>query len=163
MVLNKQSFDEENSGSSSSEEEDVIYLNNAGKAILDPQVVAVGTKMVSQHPFVHSSPNIQDKIRSSFAQLIGADQRDIAIMPSTAFAITLAAKNIQRLYFQQQPPHGPRRNKILLLQDQMCSAVYPWQQLCDESSNEKQMSFHIVQQQGRGWTDAILSELQASL
>ncbi|KAL3924796.1 MAG: hypothetical protein SGILL_000825 [Bacillariaceae sp.] len=167
MVLNSRSFYEEDPDTSSSSnhaQNDVTYLNNAGKAILDPQVVKVGRTMVGQAPYASSSPgDMQDQIRSSFAQLIHADQDDIAIMPSTAFAITLAAKNIQRLHGQTLQHPQQNRTKILLLQDQMNSAVYPWQQICDESSNdETPMSLHIVpypKTHSQGWTEAVLSEL----
>ena len=69
-------------------------------------------------------------------------------MPSTAFAITLAANNIIRNSTRQQ-------EKVLLLQDQMCSAVYPWEQ-------NGAFALDILQYpttQG-GWTEAVLDRLE---
>ncbi|KAL3925352.1 MAG: hypothetical protein SGILL_000461 [Bacillariaceae sp.] len=174
MVENKASFEEDDNRA----QDTPIYLNNAGKAILDPEVVDVGHSMVNQPPFVHPPPDLQDRIRSLFSQLIHADPDEIAIVPSTAFAITMAAKNIQRLHLRhvqqiQQDQasctntNTKLRTKILLLQDQMCSAVYPWQQICDESriddrTSANPLSLHVVpspKEQSGGWTEAILSEL----
>ncbi|KAG7364419.1 aminotransferase [Nitzschia inconspicua] len=140
---------------------DVIYLNNAGQAWLDPDVQAVGRESVNNPPFVQPSAEISGKIRQSFAQLIQAQPKEIAIVPSTAFAITMAAKNILRLC---EKGKGHERNKILLLQDQMCSAVYPWQGICDESEqSDYPLSLDIVPypKDGSGWTDAVLSHLSA--
>lgn len=142
----------------------VIYLNNAGQAWLDPDVQAVGREMVNNPPFVHPPADTPSKIRQSFSELIKAMAEDIAIVPSTAFAITLAAKNIQRLYQSNcSNNYDTKRNKVLLLQDQMCSAVYPWQDICDqqlqESANPLSLEIVPYPKDGTRWTEAVLAQL----
>jgi kynureninase len=142
----------------------VVWLNNAGQAWLDPEVQATGREMVDCPSFLHpSSADIPTKIRQSFSQLIQSNPEEIAIVPSTAFAITMAAKNIQRLYMEQQQKdrsYDGVRNKILLLQDQMCSAVYPWQHISDQTrACGNPLSLQIVPQCSGGWTEAVLSQL----
>jgi Aminotransferase class-V len=146
--------------------EDVIYLNNAGQAWLDPEVQAIGREMVNYPPFVHPPADIPDQIRQLFAHLIQAHAGEIAIVPSTAFAITLAAKNIQRCYEHNLSSNGQEnRNKILLLQDQMCSAVYPWQDICDQSKQSGlPLSLEVVPypKEGKGWTEAVMSQISTN-
>jgi kynureninase len=176
MVENLKSFEEDYVGTNSSGGGDVetipekmpstnivVYLNNAAQAWLDPEVQATGREMVGYPPFVYPSADIPMKIRQSFSQLIRSNPEEIAIVSSTAFAITMAAKNIQRLYMEQQMKGGNNgfaRNKILLLQDQMCSAVYPWQDISDQTvTSGNPLSLQIVPQSNGGWTEAVLSQI----
>lgn len=183
MVENPDSFEEDDVGSAASsgningqltmsaDPKDVIYLNNAGQAWLDPEVQDVGRQMVSYPPYFHPPADVPNKIRQLFAKLIQASPEEIAIVPSTSFAITIAAKNIQRLhcnhhhYQKSESSNCGVRNKILLLQDQMCSAVYPWQDICDQTENSgNPLSLQVVPRpkMGEGWTEAVLTQLSAS-
>jgi hypothetical protein len=73
-------------------------------------------------------------------------------MPSTAFAITLAAKNI--LNMQQSGKFH------LLLQDQFCSAIYPWQDLCVDSSRKSHARGRpLTQRKARVGPDGVLERL----
>jgi selenocysteine lyase/cysteine desulfurase len=152
------------------EEDRCCYWNNAGQARLSAAVQLAGVRSVTTRPV----PSDKDttRIRALLAQLIHASPSEIAIVPSTAFAMTLAARNIERLY--------PEGGKILFLQDQFPSAVYPWQALCHgknhcNNSNSK-WSLDIVRypeaykrqssdwvyvpSSPRNWTEAILTHLQ---
>jgi selenocysteine lyase/cysteine desulfurase len=95
-----------------------------------------------------------------FASLIDANSTEIAIMPSTAFAITLAARNVQRMILAKGS-----RGKILLLQDQFESAVYPWQQICEESGGSVSLEIvpHPDPKEEDGWTKAILDRIDESI
>jgi hypothetical protein len=66
----------------------------------------------------------------------------IAVLPSTAFAITLAARNIMDQHRKKRKDCAVARGRIIVLQDQFDSAIYPWQQVCDES--EGKVSLDIV-------------------
>ncbi|OEU12707.1 hypothetical protein FRACYDRAFT_219462, partial [Fragilariopsis cylindrus CCMP1102] len=140
-------------------EDDVVYyFNNAGQAPLSLDVQNIGIKIIAEtppwddnnHKYAQSS---QKRIRTLFSTLIGDIDNDndidnnnnessssgsrIAIVPSTAFAITLAARNIQRIhYLQQRDGSCDGRGRIIVLQDQFDSAVYPWQQICEESDGK---------------------------
>lgn len=145
-------------------DEDVIYLNNAGQAWLDPAVQALGQSIISKAPFDMHGEADQTRIRELYATLIENKASNIAIMPSTAFATTFVARNTQRLYHLELAAGATKskskKDKILVLEDQFCSAVYPWQELCDESSATK-MSLKIVPypKENQGWTEAVLEHL----
>ena len=135
-----------------------IYFNNAGQGRFSPAVQQAGMEALHRPPWKMVAVSEEAEVRSLFAQLIGdtattGTNTNIAVMPSTAFAITLAAHNIARLYQQQvirehrehreQQHHQHssssngedhrRQAKILVLQDQYPSAIYPWQEICNRS------------------------------
>mmetsp|Transcript_7083 Transcript_7083/g.10150 ORF Transcript_7083/g.10150 Transcript_7083/m.10150 type:complete len:419 (+) Transcript_7083:447-1703(+) len=115
-----------------------------------------------------------------FSKLIGAkeDGSCIAICPSTGFAITLAAHNLYRT--------GKIRNgeRILVLQDEMSSGVYPWQELCHSHHHNSMLPFncgldiiphpklHLGQskiggeydsstcEEVKGWTEAVIQRIE---
>merc|ERR1719272_360226 len=86
-------------------------------------------------------------VRQQYASLIGADADDVALTPSTGFAITLAAYNVGR-------SAGVRRGMtVLVLADQMASNVYPWQHICQEHG----LKLVVVEEPDDGnWTAAVL-------
>ncbi|GAX25548.1 hypothetical protein FisN_28Hh016 [Fistulifera solaris] len=152
-----------------SEEERCCYWNNAGQARLSAAVQLAGVRSITTTP--PSDDRDTTRIRTLFAQLLHAAPSEIAIVPSTAFAMTLAARNIERLY--------PEGGKILILEDQFPSAVYPWQALCHGPCNNSKWSLEIVRypeahkrqssdwvhvhsssSPQENWTEAILTHLQ---
>lgn len=107
-------------------EQPVIYLNNASQARLCDEAKIAGINAIQQSGLIPGVDNNQQRVRELFAKIIEADDDEesqsrcgkdgIAIMPSTAFAITFAARNIQRASTKQS-------GRIVLLQDQHNSAV----------------------------------------
>jgi selenocysteine lyase/cysteine desulfurase len=136
---------------SDSSEDEVVYLNNAAQARLDPQVQAAGVNAVTCPAWKMNAAQDQRRIRQLFASIIKADETDISIMPSTAFAISLAAKNIYK--------HAKQSGRVLILQDQFCSAVYPWQDLCESSSGNFTLDIVPYPAKGQTWTQAVLERL----
>lgn len=136
----------------------VRYFNNAAKARFDPDVVTTGVACVQQDAWEMSGDEDKERVRELFAQIIGAEGSEIAVMPSTAFAITLAAQNLKETAALKN-----RQGKILLLQDQYPSAVYPWQDLSQSSSL---ISLEIVPypnlEEKQTWTTLILERLAKS-
>jgi selenocysteine lyase/cysteine desulfurase len=132
----------------------ITYLDNAGQAPLAESIKAVGMDTLQKPPWGNHADNDQAKIRSLFAGLIQADPKDIAMMPSTAFAITLAATNVLR--------NNRREGKVFLLQDQMCSAVYAWENICEQSHG---ITLDIIPYPSTdgGWTAAVLEHLDDSV
>lgn len=70
------------------------------------------------------------QLRRIYGELINADEECVCIFPSTAFAMTLAARNVVSMNILCTG------KKILLLEREMASAVYPWQQACLETGAE---------------------------
>ena len=88
------------------------YFNNAAKARFDPSVVATGVACIEKDPWEMNAEPDKERVRELYAQIIGTNQTDaIAIMPSTAFAISLAAQNLKTT---------AKRGKVLLLQVCVC-------------------------------------------
>lgn len=154
---------------------DMIYLNNAAMARLHPDVQQVGIRAITDQ--MSCTPDQEAAtvlaIREHFAALVDANgPKDISLMPSTGFAITLAAKNIESqllliLANQQQQPlsssSSVESGKILLLQDQMCSAVYPWQDVCDRSNGKFALDIVPYPNPESSWTSDILARLQSDM
>jgi selenocysteine lyase/cysteine desulfurase len=136
-------------------EDRVVYLNNAAQAQLAPEVQAAGVNAVTRPAWEMSGALDQCRIRELFASIIACRSIDISIMPSTAFAITLAAKNIHK--------HAKQSGKILILQDQFCSAIYPWQDLCDSSKGNLTLEIVPYPENGQTWTDGVLERLDDSV
>ena len=155
MVENSDSADSCEDGwvQDDTDSNDIVYLNNAGQAPLSAEVKKAGMDALRCPPWKMHVEEDQKKVRELFASLIEADAKDIAIMPSTAFATTFAARNIQRC-------RQKKKGRILILQDQMCSAIYPWQQICSESNGDLTLDIvpHPTSSEG-GWTESIIKRL----
>jgi len=141
---------------------DVAYFNNASATALPPSVLAAGQRALESQsspwdPSITDPKQDQDQMRRLFAQIIDSPTTDgsvVAIFPSTAFAITLAAHNLHRT--------GKLRpdSKILLIQDQMPSAVYPWQEMCHNVEGLELLVVPYPQTEERGWTELILEQIR---
>jgi selenocysteine lyase/cysteine desulfurase len=149
MVEHSYSADSSEEGWSST---GVVYLNHAGQAPLTADVQRAGIEALKRPPWQIHADDDQKRVRELFASFIEADSSQIATMPSTAFAITLAARNIQRTLLK-------KKGRVLILQDQMCSAIYPWQEICEESDGDIELDVVPHPQTEGGWTEAILKRL----
>ena len=154
MVQNSDSADSDEDGwlDGFLANENVVYLNNASQAPLTSDVIQAGVSALRRPPWEMHAEDDQEQVRELFSSLIEADPFDIAIMPSTAFAMTLAARNIQKIL-------GNRTGRILVLQDQMCSAIYPWQEICSESNGSVQLKIVAHPESEHGWTQSIIESL----
>jgi len=176
----------------------MIYLNHAGQAPWSAATQQAGLNAVHTNPWdsVAAANEASNQVRQRFARLLTIveshdDDNDgsssssrippqdcIALLPSTAFAMTLAAHNLVRMRRQrdeqdanlnnskqQQQPQARQRHKVLLLQDQYPSVVYPWQEICNLHPDEWSICVVPYPQDTDGssscWTDAILQQLDA--
>lgn len=100
-----------------------LYFNHSGKSPLFLSVQQAGIDGISReaNPWFNQE-SYTDEIRHHFASLIHTEAKNIAIVPSTGFSMTLAAHNLKRL-----------RNikKVLIVQDEMSSEIYCWQEMED--------------------------------
>ena len=129
-----------------------IYFNNAAMARFSDDVQQAGISAVTNQ--FEQDDSMLQSIRKDFTSIIGGDDENcIAIMPSTAYAMTFAAHNIAA---GQTFTEG---GKILVLQDQFCSAIYPWQEIIANSNGK--LSFEIVPYPNEieTWTELIISRL----
>lgn len=146
----------------------IIYLNNAGQARLSATAKSTGWAALTSDILPHADED-ERRVRQLFAKLIEASDSDIAIHPSTAFAITMAAENVYRqLLLREEGARSteqgpPQLYSIVVLEDQMCSAVYPWQEICQRSQGKIQLDIvpfpKLASSPGSGWTESILQRL----
>lgn len=94
-------------------------------------------------------------MRQLYSTLINADsERSIAFAPTTAFAISLAAENIMR-----SGKLGPGK-KIILVENEMGSNVYPWQHACTVTGAA--LEIVAFPPPGQSWAEAIIGHLDKS-
>lgn len=142
----------------------VLYFNNAAQARLSPSVREAGIAQINKTPWDLRSPDTDyvQQIRELYAQLIGTFSTNVSIAPSTAFAISMAAMNVERtlINMQQGEETGGR---ILVLQNQYDSAVYPWQDLCERHAG---WTIQVVEypedsdDNNHNWTESVMRALQ---
>lgn len=139
----------------------VTYFNNAGKVPIPPSVQEIGAKAIldESSPWNESSQansNVASETRSLFAKLVCADPCDIAITPSTGFTMTVVAHNLLRTGILSRTDS----NKIMILQDEMSSEVYCWQEVCKESNSELMVVPHPTGTDDKtDWTTLIMNIL----
>lgn len=91
-----------------------------------------------------------ERARSLFAELIGANPDDVALIPSASYGLATAARNLPLR----------RGQKILLLEDQFPSNVYCWKALAAKSGGE---IVTIRTPADYDWTAAILAAIDANV
>ncbi len=104
--------------------EDVTYLNCAYMSPLPLRSIEAGERGLKRkaHPWEIRPPHFFDeseRARALFAQLIGADDGDVAIVPSVSYGIDVAAANVA----------VQTGGRIVVLEEQFPSNVYPWRRL----------------------------------
>ena len=100
---------------------DVVYMNCASHSPLLRTSFEAGQQAVMRkaHPwgsFREDAAAECESLRGLYARLIGASERDIAIVPSTSYGIATAAANLP----------VARGQKIVVLQDQFPSNYHAW-------------------------------------
>lgn len=131
----------------------VLYLNCAYTSPLLKSARAAGEKalaakstpwsITSAHFFSHL-----EEVRGLFADLIGCDRNNVAIIPAVSYGIALAARNL---------PLEPGQ-RIVVIQDQFPSNIYSWQRL----ARDRQAALQIVQRPSdHNWTEAVIPAIGA--
>lgn len=125
---------------------DYIYLSCASRSPMLTATAAVGASAVESKlvPWMIGSDDHEHQARRLFSELIGAEEKDIALTPCTSHGISLAARVLGT---------GLKAgDEILILHNTMSSNVYPWQRLCKQTG----ASLRIVPTpQDRDWTVAL--------
>ncbi len=130
---------------------DVAYLNCAYISPLLNEVREAGlagTKRKSR-PWEIQPPDFfreAEVARQLFAELIHANDGDIALIPAASYGIATAARNLPLEVDQS----------ILLLQEQFPSNVYPWRELAKE---RRARIVTLPRPEDDDWTRAILAAL----
>ena len=115
-------------------------------------------------PFVHlaGKPGAQlssfysevEQCRASFAALVrGATAGDIALVPSTSYAMSVARKNLL------PPGMLDSNSRILVLEQQFQSNLYCWEEAVQEVGGELLV---VARPDDFDWTGAVLAEIDAA-
>ena len=134
--------------------DDVAYLNTAYMSpLLNSVITSIdrGARLKSQ-PWRLSIPDFYEQVdqaRLLFSKLINVDPQNLAIVPSTSYGIQTAANNLKL----------GKKKKILLIENQFPSNVYPWKRL----ANQSDCSIRFVETiENETITDSILREMDES-
>ncbi|MDP6706169.1 MAG: aminotransferase class V-fold PLP-dependent enzyme [Alphaproteobacteria bacterium] len=131
--------------------EDVAYLRCAAVA---PQMKSVHEAALASlerraRPWGSDSGidfEAVDELRGRFAGLIGAAADDIAIVPAASYGLGIAAANVA----------AAEGEKIIVLENQFPSNVYPWRQLAAETGAEVRT---VPRPADSDWTPAVLEAI----
>ncbi len=136
----------------------VVYFDSAGRSLLPKSVEIIGIEALRQKSTPWNgvgSTVAPEVIRETFSRVINAAGPEcIAMAPSTGFAMSLAAKNIIHMGVLHAG------TSVLLIEKDMASAVYPWQDACAYTC----ATLRIVDDprhtnEDISWFDAIIEQL----
>jgi selenocysteine lyase/cysteine desulfurase len=134
--------------------ESVVYLNCAYTAPLLNSAREEGERALAAKsaPWgitpAHFFENLET-VRGLFADLIGTEGDNIAVIPAVSYGIALAARNL---------PLSPGE-EIVVLEEQFPSNIYSWQRL----AREKGGTVHIVKRPpDHDWTEAVIDAIGAN-
>jgi selenocysteine lyase/cysteine desulfurase len=131
--------------------DEITYLNCAYMSPLLRAAREAGEKAIARksapwriaaHDFFEES----ELLRSLFAELISTDPDSVALIPSASYGLSVAAANL--------PVSTGQR--ILLLEDQFPSNVYPWRELADRSGGTIEI---VARPPDFDWTGALLPRI----
>jgi len=133
--------------------EDIAYLNCAYMSPQLRQAREVGERAVSRksRPWEITPDDFFEDVeeaRTLFARLVGGDADGVAVVPSVSYGISVAQANV------------PVREgeKILILEDQFPSNVYPWRELASRSGARL---VTVPRPEDSDWTRALIGEIDA--
>ena len=131
--------------------EDVAYFNTAN---LSPQLRAVrsaGEAALERRgrPWTISAKDWfvdVERLRSLFAQMIGASAEGVALVPATSYGFAIAARNL--------PLSAGQR--VLVLADEYPSGIYTWRAAAPRQDAEV---LTVGREPGQSWAEAVLAAL----
>jgi selenocysteine lyase/cysteine desulfurase len=117
------------------------------------EVVATGEAAIRRKArpweiFPHHFFTEPEEARTLFARLVGATADDIAIQPSTSYGAAIAAATLEL----------PRGARIVVLQEQFPSNVYPWREAARRGGAVLET---VPRPADDDWTPAVLERLVA--
>jgi selenocysteine lyase/cysteine desulfurase len=131
--------------------DDVAYLNTASLA---PQLHVVRTAGQAAlerrgRPWEISATDWftdVERLRSLFAQLVGASPEAIALVPATSYGFAVAARNLSL----------DASRRVLVLGEEYPSGIYTWRAAARRSGAEV---LTVSRESGQTWADAVIAAL----
>lgn len=139
-----------------SDNDSVLYLDSAGRSLQPLPVTVAGQESVKLKitPWEGSQASAED-LRILFGKIISSNPSNIAICPSTSFAMSTVAFNAAQLGVLNQS------STVLVLEDEMGSVMYPWQQACRQSGASLKVILdpRKYSRSPVSWTEAIIEQI----
>ena len=131
--------------------DDVAYFNLASLAPQLREVRLAGEAALAQRaaPWLVSSEDWfrdVERLRTLFAEVIGADAEGVALIPATSYGLAIAARNSARR----------SGDRVLLIDEDYPSTVYTWRDFAAEVGAE---IVTVARSDGGNWTEAVLAAL----
>jgi selenocysteine lyase/cysteine desulfurase len=131
--------------------EEIAYFNTASLAPQLHAVRAAGEAALERRgrPWTISASDWfadVERLRSMFAQIIGAAGDGVAMVPATSYGLAIAARNLPLAAAQ----------RVLVLADEYPSGIYTWRAAAQRSDAE---ILTVTREPGESWTDAVLAAL----
>lgn len=131
----------------------VLYLDCAARAprLRDVHVAGLAAFEADAAPWRQSFDALEaqvEAVRAQVAGLLDGDAEAVALVPSAAFALSTAARNLPL----------QAGDAVLLLEGQFPSNLLPWQQRCAEAGAR---IAGVRRAPGQDWTEAVLDALAA--
>jgi selenocysteine lyase/cysteine desulfurase len=131
--------------------EDIAYFNTAYLAPQLHSVRAAGDLALDRRgrPWTISPADWfadVERLRSLFAQLVGASVEGVALVPATSYGFAIAAANLQLDAGQ----------RVLVLAEEYPSGIYTWRAAARRSGAE---ILTVTREPGQTWTEAVLAAL----
>lgn len=129
----------------------VAWLNCAYMSPLMRPAIEAGIAGVRRkaHPWTVSPADFfteSEEARGLFARIVGASADDIAIVPSASYGMEVAAQNLE----------APPGTRILVLDEQFPSNVYPWRELATRAGARVDA---VPRPADDDWTRAVLGAI----
>ena len=134
---------------------DLVYLNSAYLGPLPQSVHAAGVAALAARtrPWNMGSQDFfepAERVRAQAARLLNCDAERVALVPSAANALSAAAKNL----------HLPPGGKVVVLDEQFPSNVYPWHTLSDGPRTIQAVGAAAGPRRSQRWNDALLEAIE---
>lgn len=128
---------------------DIAYFNTASLAPQLHSVRAAGEAALERRgrPWSISAADWfsdVERVRSSFAELIGSSREGVALVPATSYGFAVAARNLALGSGQ----------RVLVLAKEYPSGIYTWRAAARRSNAEL---CTVSREAGQTWTDAVLA------
>lgn len=132
-------------------DEGVLYLDAAAqgprlRAVHDAALAAMETSARPWNAPPRPPQDLREDLRHQLAQLFDGQADGVALVPSAAHGLAIAAANL---------PLSPG-DEVLVLEGQFPSNLLGWQQRCADTGATLR---GIGREPGQGWTDAVLAAL----
>ncbi len=131
--------------------EAITYLDCAYMSPLPRKTIAAGRAGLDKkaQPWTITGDDffdLSERLRAQMADLTHANAADFALISSVSYGMAVIAKNLDL----------PKGSKILLLDRQFPSNVYPWRDLAARAGAE---IIYLSPETGQSWTDAVLAAI----